>query len=145
MKKHKILLLVLLIGIVLVFFIGFIFLIISKLSFYYYLETRPSGQENTTWSSEDGEILIYIDEVGRGKISFEQKGSTIECYFVSAYGYFAEVYSWEVVETNILTPEALCERWAYLKVREDTFTITVEKTTFLKTGDKIKFHKIDET
>lgn len=146
MKKHEKVLLVLIIGIVLVFLIGFIFLITSRLYYYYYLEIRPSGQENTTWSSEDGKILLYVDKGSNSRIYFEQDDTFIQCYFVSSRGYSASVYCWEayVNERLGLYQEEHYETWNYSKVRKDTFTITVEKTTFLKIGDKITFYKVEE-
>ena len=146
MKNHKKVLLVSIIGIVLVLLIGFIFLIISRLSFYYYLEIRPSSQENTTWSSEDGRILLYVDKGNNARIYFEQSDTFTQCYFVSSVGYSASVYSWEAYENERLGlyEEVHYETWNYSKVRKDTFTITVEKTTFLKIGDKITFYKVEE-
>ncbi len=144
LRKYKITILLLIICLVLLSIIGLVYISTNELNcgYYYYLENRPSGQENTVWSSENGKILLCIDEVGRGKISFEKNGNITECYFVSDRGYFADVYSKEVFETNIETSEAHYERWAYTEVKKDTFTITVEETVFLKVGDEITFHKI---
>ena len=96
------------------------------------------------WRSEDGKICIYIDENRQGKASFEQNGGTTDCYFVSGYSYYAEVYSWEVTETNMPTEETLYERWTYKKLKKDSFTIIVEQTTFLTVGEEISFYKVLE-
>ena len=87
--------------------------------------------------------MQYLQLV-QGRVVFEQNGSTIEGYFISERGRYASVYSWEVAETKTVTPEALYERWAYSKVKKDSFTITVQKTTFWEIGEEITFHKREQ-
>ncbi len=142
MKKHKIIILLLLTVLV---FAGFVFYSTIKINcgYYYYLENRPDAQENTVWSSENGKILLYINEKSDKKISFEENGAITECYFVSDRGYFAYVFDMEAFEKDRLGlyPEECYEKWAYKNVSEDSFTIMAEETVFLKVGDEITFHK----
>ena len=132
--------------ILLVIIVCLTFLVINVCRYRSYLELRPSSQKNTTWSSEDNQILLHIDESGKGKLTFEENGSVIECYFVSEQGYCASVYDIEALENNRLGlyPEEYYERWAYSKTTKDSFTIVVEKSTFFEVGDKITFNKKDK-
>ena len=141
-KKWLLLLLVSVIVLVLVVLVIRITTVISQ--HYHYMEYRPSSQENTMWQSEDGTILLYIDEGNNGRVYFKESDFLVQYYYVSDRGYFADVYSWDAVENERLGlyPEEHYETWDYLKVKENTFTITVEKTTFLTVGDIITFYKI---
>ncbi len=102
----------------------------------------PSQQKNTSWRSDDGEVFVYIDEDSKGKLTFTKNDETAY-YFVSGPGYIASVYCWDVVETNVLTDEARYEKWRYTKCSENSFTITVEQTTFFDEGDNITFYKVN--
>ena len=119
----------------------FISILVSRLKFYYYLETEPHAFPNTTWSSENGEVVLYIDEDGHGKVTFQNDSHTEVFYFISEYSPHAEVYYWDVVEKGYTSEEDLCERWRYSKTSKDSFAVVVEKTTFLNVEDQLTFRK----
>ncbi len=147
-KKALFRLIIIIISFLLLFVVGvFIAYLHSYSYYYYYLDTEPCAQWNTTWISEDGKIVINIHDHGKGgTVSFKQNGVVTNCYFESDRGYFADVYSLEALEQNRLGlyPEEHYERWAYKIVKEDTFTICVEQTTFLQIGNTITFYKIEK-
>ena len=142
MKKPLKALWIVIFSIVVLLIIAFVVTVTATYRYYYYQENRPDGQRNTTWCSEDGNITIYIGDYGDQKVIFEQDGVVTECYFTGTWGRTAEIYDWEAGQKDILTNEALREKWKYQKVREDSFTITVEQATFLKVGDEITFYKM---
>ena len=96
------------------------------------------------WQSEDGTILLYIDEGNNGRVYFKESDFLVQYYYVSDRGYFADVYSWDAVENDRLGlyPEEHYETWEYSQIGKNTFTIIVKKTTFLTIGDTITFHKV---
>lgn len=147
MKKKKCVLIIVSLIFALIFVGVLTIFVVARLNYYYYLETRPDSQPNTIWYSEDGNIAIHIDENGKGRIFFNRKDSVEECYYVSEFGKKAHVFSLEAVEKGRmgLYPEEHYEIWRYLTVRKNTFTITVEKTKFLKAGQEIVFSKKAKT
>lgn len=141
MENEKILGRILFIVVLLIVLLFIVFIVASRLTYFYYLDNRPSSQENTTWVSEDGKISLHIDENGIGRVFFEQDDSVIECCFVSDESRCAHIYALDAKDRIDLYPEEHYEVWNYTTVRKDTFSITVEKTTFLKVGKKITFNK----
>jgi len=142
MENEKILSRVLFIAALLIALSFIVFIVVNRLNYFYYLDNRPSSQENTTWVSEDGKISLYIDENGKGRINFEQNSSSVECCYIDFEGRQAGIYALEAMDRIGLYPEEHYEVWNYTTVRKDTFSVTVEKTTFLKVGKKITFNKV---
>ena len=46
-----------------------------------------------------------------------------------------------MLETKVTSEEDCYEKWKYLNVKNDGFTIVVEKTTFFEIGQEITFYK----
>jgi len=108
-------------------------------SFSYMIGWRFDNQENTTWVSEDGKIVIYIgrslsDNPPYASIKLEN-GKIMEFYPLMGGGDI-------LLESN--DSGDICEEWMTSRIRPNSFVATVLKTTFFEVGQKIKFHKVDE-
>ena len=119
--------------------ISFIFLSAKKYEHHFY--TRPCAQKNTSWVSKDGEISLSINDLGKGTICFNKNGSEISLYYCDVHDYSAHIYDAKVLETKVTSEEDRYEKWKYLNVKNDGFTIVVEKTTFFEIGQEITFYK----
>ena len=144
MKIIKKVLIAILVTVIVTLFVCFIVYAINCLKFYRYLELRPTGQDNTVWSSENGQITIYVGEGNRGEVVFHKNDSEIRCFFTSDVGYEAYIYPLNYLELYGLLPAEHLEKWTYSNIEKDSFEITVEETTYLESGQVIKFKKIRE-
>lgn len=120
-----------------------------------FLKRRPDSQSNTTWVSEDGKICIHTNDEFVCKIYFEQSPGK-EYYFSSGfdrlsgefyrasvhYPYYAGMYSLEESKTLPVIEEF--EEWTFTEYRKNSFTVVVERTTFLTVGETITFNKIQD-
>ncbi len=126
---------------ILVFFVSaFLFVVGCAAKNYYVHTVLPTRQTDTIWSSENGEIVLSIEEDYDAVIYFEVNG-VMQSFCFSGTTVDAEVYSPEVFETGIETDEARYERWMYKKIRRDTFTVEVVESTFFEVGEIIVFEK----
>ncbi len=116
-----------------------VFVFSSRYEHYFY--TRPCAQKNTSWVSNDGEISLSINDLGKGTICFNKNGSEISLYYCDVHDYSAHIYDAKVLETKVTSEEDRYEKWKYLNVKNDEFTIVVEKTTFFEVGQEITFYK----
>ena len=112
-----------------------VFVFSSRYEPYFY--TRPTAQRSSVWISENGEILLRVNEKGNGTLSFKQNGTIIEYDYVDGKNYRSEIYHL----TDMRTSGNHYETWKYTKVGNDKFTIEVEKTTFFEVGQQITFYR----
>ena len=138
MKSVK---LFLIIVIVLAFMIPIFCFCVSRSMYYYYYMHNPGTQPNSTWVSEEGNVVIHMGESNQGAIYIEQEGSTFEALFSLGLYQVAHVYDLDVKEKEGVSKEDLYEEWSCVMKGDNTFIVTVKTTTFFTEGEKITFHK----
>lgn len=116
-------------------------LCVSRSMYYYYYMHHPGKQPNSTWVSEDGNVVISIAENPGWRIYIQTGDANIECLFKMGPGQLADVYDIDAQERVGLYEEEHFERWTCAMKDDDTFVVTVKKTTFFTEGEKITFHK----
>lgn len=123
-----------------------------------YYGRRPVDQKNTTWESEDGHLHFVVDKSGSGYGELIINDDKIKIEFVTGLGTTIWIY---IVEENkeiidipnskgeivgqyeVRNEENKIEYWVGDYKNTNTFTATVEETTYFKPGQKIKINRID--
>ena len=110
-----------------------------------YAGKRPIDQPGYSWISEDGNIIIKVDEnwkgtgvlyVGDDPVDFEYiHGPTTDMYI-----YLPDCRNSE----GAIMPEYRLETWIGYFKSETEFIATVEETTFFTVGEKITFYRVDK-
>lgn len=132
---------ILIVIVVLVFTIPFLYLCIVTSFNYYYHMHNPGTQPNSTWISEDGNVVIHMGESNEGTIYIKQEESTFEALFSLGLYRVAHVYDLDVKEKEGVSEEDLYEEWSCVMKGDNIFIVTVKKTTFFAEGEQITFHK----
>lgn len=138
MKSVKLFLIII---IVVAFMIPIFRLCVSRSMYYYYYKRNPGTQPNSTWISKDGNVVIHMGENNVGTIYIKQEESTFEALFSLGLYQVAHVYDLDVKEKEGVSKEDLYEEWSCVMKGDNTFIVTVKKTTFFAEGEKITFHK----
>lgn len=104
---------------------------------------RPCGsQPNTTWISEDGNIMFYIDP------DYQAKGILLHGDEVINFLFYQDA-TLEMWLTPLWSENGSAEDYAFenwyseFLFFEDRFTAEVIKSTFFEEGDRITFHRAD--
>ena len=105
---------------------------------------RPSDQPETTWSSADGSIIMYIDSEGIGHGTLYIENEIVE--FLYANGPGPELYLYlptAVDDTGVWHYEYMLEEWYGIYRSDNHFKAIVKNTTFFEEGQKILFYRVD--
>ena len=107
----------------------------------------PCNQPGTTWSTEDGTVVFYVEEdrsFVHGYIQTED--GKVEVVITMSHltsdlhiSYKDDFYS--AAEDDPVPHFAL---WKYSKVQKDVFVVEVLHSVFFQSGDILTFYKIDE-
>ena len=127
-----------------------VLLCISLLGCNDYHGNRPIDQPNTTWISEDGNIVIEVDSEGLAVGCFYADEEKINFLFrpspvtILMYQLDEDILS-EDNETIIWSTanKPLMEKWQPKFSHNDHFTIRVKETTYFEIGQKIEFYRKD--
>ena len=107
----------------------------------------PILQNQTgTWMSEDGKIIISNIGIPSADITIQLENEHIEGIFY-VQGSPLDIFYKDEIEANergeCPFPEPF-EIWEDSIVKDDSFHMTVQKTTYFEVGQKIYFHKVAE-
>ena len=107
----------------------------------------PEVQNQTgTWMSEDGKIIIPDLGIPHVDITIQLEYETVEGRMYTLGSPF-EIYYKDEIESykkgERPYPEQF-EIWEDSSVKDDSFHMTVQKTTYFEVGQKIYFHKVAE-
>ena len=128
--------------IILAFVIMFnIFITISTIKGQFSKKWRPCSQPNSTWVSDDNNIIITIDSQQRGKGIIKIGDKKVEFIFTNGPGSGIDLYSMSAEERLGLNEEEHYEHWIGDFVNNNKFIVTVKETTFFTVGEKITFYK----
>lgn len=125
-------------------FSGEMSIIIGKLGNIFRSSVHPSEQYNTCWETDDGLVSFDVGD-GPGPIYGRIKNGDeiVEVYFsMVSYGSEIYVYSYEEYQKTEKPDEnKILEFWKDIKISKDEFIVQVIDSTYLKSGDKLVFHK----
>ena len=107
----------------------------------------PILQNQTgTWMSEDGKIIISDIGIPSADITIQLENEHIEGIFYVQGSPF-DIFYKDEIEANEKGerpfPEPF-EIWKGSLIENDSFYMTVQKTTYFEVGQKIYFHKVAE-
>lgn len=108
-------------------------------------QRKPCYQKSSKWASEDGSIVFTVDDVNAyatGKMVIED--NEIDFFLTTDMGLGMYLYSINVLNTMIETPEEEYEYWHCSYKSKNKFVATVKKTTFFDIGDTIEFNKVTD-
>ena len=104
---------------------------------------EPSGQENTKWVSEDGNISFFVEK--RHEDAFGEMvidGETIEFAMMNDMGSGMYFRTLDAAAGPVFSmEEGLYVYFTCVYLSKDKFIATVKKSTYLPIGEKIVFYK----
>ena len=106
-------------------------------------ERRPTAQKNTSWVSEDGLFVFYVDEHYRANGTYTLDDKTINLFLFCDYETGMQVYPISVIDTR-LEPKDPYELWDCAFKSKKRFIATVKESTFFEVGQEIEFFRVDE-
>ena len=110
------------------------------------LWTPEVQNQSGTWMSEDGKIIIPDLGIPHVDITIQLENETVEGR-MNTLGSPFEIYYKDEIEAykkgERPYPEPF-EIWDDSSVKDDSFYMTVQKTTYFEVGQKIYFHKVAE-
>lgn len=105
------------------------------------------NQTGSTWISEDGKIIISDVGIPSADITIQLESKTIEGIMFTLGEQFEILYKDEYESyqegTTTSYPEPF-EIWDSSLIENDSFYMTVVKTTYLEQNQKIKFYRVTE-
>ena len=138
---------IIIIGLVSVIVIPFIVFMLNMLWGHISFDWKLCNQPNTKWVSDDESIVLYVENSCKITGTMRVNGEDIEVYVTDGPGRAQEldIYPIGGLYQTIISEEDKYEYWSCFYKSENELVATVKKTTFYKLGEKIKFHKVEDT
>ena len=138
---------IIIIGLVSVIVIPFIVFMLNMLWGHISFDWKLCNQPNTKWVSDDESIVLYVENSCKITGTMRVNGEDIEVYVTDGPGRAQEldIYPIGGLNQTIISEEDKYEYWSCFYKSENELVATVKKTTFYKLGEKIKFHKVEDT
>ena len=138
---------IIIIGLVSVIVIPFIVFMLNMLWGHISFDWKLCNQPNTKWVSDDESIVLYVENSCKITGTMRVNGEDIEVYVTDGPGRAQEldIYPIGGLDQTIISEEDKYEYWSCFYKSENELVATVKKTTFYKLGEKIKFHKVEDT
>ena len=120
------------------------FALYIRANYKYWYGIRPCDQPNTTWVSDDNQIVFTVGEDGKGVGTILHSGEEIEISAIFSVSVEIFVSPPGELSNDRLKREGCCEVWYGYDFTENEFTVIVLETTYFEVDQEIHFRKIDK-
>ena len=109
------------------------------------MQWRIYRQTNTTWVSDDGSVVLYVDDDFRVTGTISSNGESIEIYAIEGLESNSNMYIYpkEVLEKEIRSTADRYGYWSCFYLTKNRIVIKEKTTSFFEGGQRIILRRVD--